>query len=671
MPSGRTSSRSADGMGTQAPPEEASTKTARLLDALGSAWSTYNLYPDPGQQPAFDRAASWLANEVTEPVMIVIGPGEFMQDDERVEVSREGAVRLARELFLHDIEHLCLREGISADSLLSFFGALAREDDHIRDLGGLASMLSESPPLGIEVYERGLLDFHGIVGDAEVEVVGASAPPEGMSPAAAAAQRGAEPAEVARVLLETQLGADDAVPAFLDGLRQLLEHAKPDPDVVPRRTLQLRQGVGDPWSGLRTYLESFLHLDRNLQVWVLESVLANIDDAANRIFLDQLADAEIADFLPDLGADASTALAAYATIVGSEAGRPESEARPASSTRFASTRQVVAARIGEVLRTAAAREDDADGLVADLRDAMEQPVQSFELTRDVLRGLFECEKRADRFRRVARVWAARVTRAMRDGDFEKAARLLGDAMEEARYEEAMQSLVDEAIERIVARDSLQFLVQHHGRPTTSEGAISLVEKLGPRASDSLITMLAEANEPTERKLLIDLVAASIKNDPGALDVHIGLHEWYVLRNLATALGNTGRRGAVPQLRRLLAHDHHEIRIEAMRSLTKVLGRDAAPHLAALLEDGHERVRQAAASLLRASDHPEIDHLLAARLDAARLDLDTAVVVVRILAARKSEEGVAKLRALAAQRWLFAKRPRTIRNVARAALREMQ
>jgi hypothetical protein len=184
-------------------------------------------------------------------------------------------------------------------------------------------------------------------------------------------------------------------------------------------------------------------------------------------------------------------------------------------------------------------------------------------------------------------------------------------------------------------------------------------------------MLAEANEPTERKLLIDLVAASIKNDPGALDVHIGLHEWYVLRNLATALGNTGRRGAVPQLRRLLAHDHHEIRIEAMRSLTKVLGRDAAPHLAALLEDGHERVRQAAASLLRASDHPEIDHLLAARLDAARLDLDTAVVVVRILAARKSEEGVAKLRALAAQRWLFAKRPRTIRNVARAALREMQ
>ncbi len=89
----------------------------------------------------------------------------------------------------------------------------------------------------------------------------------------------------------------------------------------------------------------------------------------------------------------------------------------------------------------------------------------------------------------------------------------------------------------------------------------------------------------------------------------------------------------------------------------------------MLDDPHDRVRQSAATLARSTESSELDRLLAEELQEDRLQPDVAVVVVRILASRATEQSRIVVEKLAKKRFALTGASRAVRDAAREALSE--
>ena len=113
----------------------------RFLNALGAAWITFQLYPNPAQQEPFLRAVSVVNDEAGAP-SIGVGPGLFFIGEEEYVPEREGVEKLARQLFLHDADQILSIGGAEAEGLAAFFEVVASDDEDVRALGGIAMALS-------------------------------------------------------------------------------------------------------------------------------------------------------------------------------------------------------------------------------------------------------------------------------------------------------------------------------------------------------------------------------------------------------------------------------------------------------------------------------------------------------------------------------------------------
>ncbi len=197
----------------------------------------------------------------------------------------------------------------------------------------------------------------------------------------------------------------------------------------------------------------------------------------------------------------------------------------------------------------------------------------------------------------------------------------------------------------------------------------MIAVLGEQLVVPLVSALSQEEDGQRRRLLTELLATAASNNPAALDPYLSNQPWYVLRNLATVLGRTGKAAAIAGTRRLLNHEDHRVRVEATRSLARLAGDTAAPTLVRLLGDAHERVRQTAVSLTRSIGGEEVDRLLISEIENRRLGADEAQIVIRILGSRNSTQAVPLLKRFAAKRFVWGAR-RHIRAAAREALERM-
>ncbi len=670
--------------------------TLALLEAIGTAWSTFLLYPDPTDQPAFVRAVEALSDQLQPALVVAVGPGTFLQGEEEYDIRRDGTERLARELFLHDVEYMRLTGGTSAPDLVTFFETLDLDDERVRELGGISALMGEQGDLGIEVFERGLLVITEVEGETDEDTDPVLAAllqdVEGLSEAAAAATRGADPDEVAAILeraqpseakdsqsetvgdtsgAESSAGAlveDPTVAAFLSGLSELHERALPYAETAGRVTGALKEGASDPWKGFRTFLEAFFHLPRPAQLVVLEAILEEGDSVARQLFLDQLSGADLNDYVPDLTDGGREALAAYAVIVGSEAGRPGEVIGDAVSSRdVSSARQAVAARISEVLQTGADDREGAEELIAALHTSMSTGIDDFQLGTQVLRGLLQAEERDERFSRVLRVWTGRVSRHLRDGEWKTGHELLDAVLRDPPYTAEREDDVRSALERVAGRETLRLILDGEFGAQPSEDAMQLIETMGAAAVGPLVEMLAREEDAQARRLLTELLAQAARPNPRSIDHHLPGQPWFLLRNLATVLAKTGRREAVAPLLKLLNHDDYRVRVEALRGLVRIQRDESAQVLVKMLDDPHERVRHNAATLARSAESSQLDGLLAHALLEDRLRPDVAVSVVHVLAGRGSPEARGVVEDLARQRFKVKGASRAVRDAAREAL----
>ncbi|MCH7669795.1 MAG: HEAT repeat domain-containing protein [Acidobacteria bacterium] len=635
-----------------------------ILDAVGTAWTTYSLYPNPGEQPAFARALDVLQALET-PFTIGIGPGTFLNEDGEPTPTREGAERLARELFVHDVEFLRFDPAVTSLSLIDFFGVIATHDDEVRSQGGAHSVVRGLGIEGIEVFERGLLSFVDGDGDPASEEEHDDGAYSTLSvPAAAAAQRGEDPIDVATAVLGSK---DDPAGEFIGGIEELHATAWPLAERPKAMIATLRQGDVDVWKGFRTFIESFFFLPHAIQLEVMERALERLSDERHQVFLDQFTGAELSAFLPDLSEGGRGLLLKYAELASFD-----SSAAPAdllegleSSRDVEAARMAVAARVSAVVADAS-KDGVADTLLA-LQSEMRIALDYGELARATLRALLECEYRDDRFHRVVRVWGARVVRMIRDSTLDEAQLYVSAVLADPPFARERAGIVHEGVAKILSPETLRLMIATHGGSSPTEEALDLFEQFGVSAVDPLVRQLAVEDDGQVRRAITEMLASAANRNPRVLDDYLVNQPWYVIRNLAIVLGKTDRDAAVPGLRRLLAHDEHRVRVEVLRSLVRLMRSGAAPILIRSLADDNERVRQTAVSLLRSSDAPNLDGLLVDELARQRVKQEVAIQLIKILGTFNTDVARDSLRRLAAKRFSFSSQVRALKHAARESL----
>jgi HEAT repeat protein len=171
--------------------------------------------------------------------------------------------------------------------------------------------------------------------------------------------------------------------------------------------------------------------------------------------------------------------------------------------------------------------------------------------------------------------------------------------------------------------------------------------------------------PVNRRFLVEFLAWVGREDVRLLAAYTADPRWFVVRNVAIALGRTGRPQALPPLEALLDHPDHRVRVEALRGLFVLRRGEAVAPLIGALSDPEPRVRHAAVSLLRASPSREVVPALVGFLEERPPAPAEARRLVEVIAERSDPAVPAALTRLAERRRVLGN-GRAVREAARQA-----
>ncbi len=582
------------------------------IDALGAAFGTYLLYPNPEGQLIYQRSVERLAELGYWPLPIGIGAGFFHYEDERISIERDGAERLAKLLFVHDIGEIRLNSAVPVEDLAVVFEILTSDEEMVQDGGGAHVLVEMSGLASIRLVHR----FATLEPEDEVE-------PDRDDRVDRLLELAADPERFAAVLVE-EAGNDPLRLAerFVSWYLEIYERLDGN-DVAGREEV------------VRAFVEAFFYLPQAFQVPLVARFLESKDDKPCQNFLDQFSGHELAGVAPQLDGDSRERLMSYARVALDTAdGRPEELlALLQSASEVKEARMAVARRVEQLIR-----HDAGDVVSGEWLDSLHEQRpdarEDFATALGVLRELFGLEHVGDRFRRLLRIWAGRVAMCIRTGDLAAANRWVEGVLIDPPVGPERRVQLEKALAEMATPKLLEILVGHleeEGGPN-NEAALRLLETWGRPVADKLVERLAEEENPNRRRMLIDVLGSIARIDPEPLLSFLGDSRWYVVRNLAMILGKSGRPEVAGRVKSLMRHDDHRVRVEALRALPPLLGDASVTNTLAGLSDAHPRVRQASLALLRNSEHPRVDDALldafAASDDAEELDRLTDVLMRR-------------------------------------------
>ncbi len=632
----------------EAPADPGLVAAAAAVDALAAAFGAYQLYPTPADQPVFVRSLEALHGLDRFPLEIEIGAGTFSYGGALVPAEREGAERLAKLMFVHDMAEIRILGRPEAQDVVTMFDILSTDEEVAGDAGGAHMLLEAAAVASIRLVHR----FATLEEDEEEE-------PERDDEVVEVIDLATRPREFAEALI-AEAGGDPNALADRFHAWYLTVYAKVErPDVVGREEI------------VQAFVEAFFYLPRPFQVPLVARFLRDKDDHPCQVFLDQFAGHELAGLATDLAGDSRTQLLEYARIAAdSAAGRPEELlALLQSASEVKEARMAVARRVERLIRGDAAEQVSSGEWVENLRSQVPGPEGDFDAGLGVLRDLFATETRDDRFRRLLRIWSGRVGMAIRRGDLERAEAWINGILDDPPVGPERRQSLEAALSDMATPNLLEKLVGYLDAddPAANPAALRLLEAWGRPVARKLVERLAAEEDPNRRRLLIDVLGSIARIDAEPLLAYLADARWYVVRNLAMILGRSGRSQVAPHVRQLMNHADHRVRVEALRALPPLIGDAAVDTILGSLNDRHPRVRQAGLALLRTSEHPRVDEALGGRFRTSK-DSDELERVGDVLAARRSSSARALLEQCASKRFALSGAARARRDAARRALR---
>lgn len=612
----------------------------RLVQALAVAWSTAQLYPDPTSVPAFAAAVESLGEPAVTGLELDVTLDGFMHRGEPVDVKHGAAERLARALFSHNVESIALVGRPTPEEVARLFQEVESEDTTLS-----ADFKERLELAGVQAFR---LRLHRLLEDAE-------AVPE---------DQGEERSEAVEELFNA-LAPEESVVEQLEVIDGSGPRAEAFVDFYGEAIGSLEAG---DWLGkekvVQAYVDAFVRLERDAQVQILETTLQHRHEKHFENFLDQFAAQELALLAPHLHDSALLLLLDYARVVSEEKGEEANlETLLTAEADLSGARNAVAARVGERMaemrRLGSESENRRERLAPDIPPTGN--AAGGEGVR-VLNELLLIESRSARTLRLLRLWAGKVASAVRAGDMVTAVEWSHAIAEQGRLD---PKLVDEAFGYLAADDILEILVSDTG---DAGARTELLEVIGRRAGLNVLELMAREEDPGRRRVLIDVLAEIARLEIGVVLPGLADHRWYVVRNLALALGKSGRRAAAEPLSRLARHEDHRVRIEALRGLMPCLGPDASPHLLAALADDHVRVRSTAIDLLASLEDAAVLPQLGDMARDDSLSAEQRTAVIEAVASRPSAAATGLLSELASSKAGLSGAARSMRAAAREALR---
>ncbi|MBM3694342.1 MAG: hypothetical protein FJW79_00125 [Actinobacteria bacterium] len=284
----------------------------------------------------------------------------------------------------------------------------------------------------------------------------------------------------------------------------------------------------------------------------------------------------------------------------------------------------------------------------------------------VLRDLLRIESRRPRVHRLLRVWAGKVTSAVRAGDLARAESWMRALVVSPTYPAEFADLVAEALDEVSSPEMLDELVVRLAAADPPVTGAGLVAVWGQRLARHLVTGMTVDEPPVNRRFLVEFLSWVGREDVRLVAAYTADPRWFVVRNVAIALGRTGRAQAVAPLESLLDHPDHRVRVEALRGVFALSRGEAVAPLVSALSDAEPRVRHAALSLLRASPSREVVGALVELLERHPPAALEARRLVEIIAERADPAAPAALERLAGRR-RGRGAARAVREAARLAL----
>lgn len=164
------------------------------------------------------------------------------------------------------------------------------------------------------------------------------------------------------------------------------------------------------------------------------------------------------------------------------------------------------------------------------------------------------------------------------------------------------------------RERMRSVLQHIARPSSLAAVTSVLRRyksdspeyiacrrlltvLGEAAFDPLLEVLADENDMSARKALIEMISASAASYLPELGARLVDKRWYFVRNIVQILASTRSQDVLPYLQRTVRHTDARVRRETIRGLSLIRSATSDAMLAAALEDEDVQNVEMAAKIL--------------------------------------------------------------------------
>ena len=606
-----------------------------FIKMLAVAFNAKQLYPDPSNIPAFTQAVEKLGELGGLGLIVEVTVEGFCVGSEPIEVEHRAAGRLGQLLFANRVESVGLRAAPTPAEVVEFFDEL--------EIGGDGD--------GLDVATR-------------VDLAGVSALTLRMREVLEDRQDEEDEHATDRHPDVDALLASNGVQRIADRINSSLTVTDATDDYFSLYLSAYSQLGDDDPAGLervvQTFVDAFFRLEQVFQVAVFEAAMARRKELPVQQFLDQFSGDEFRALAAQVEDSVLPLLLDYAAAAAEHVGEAADSSGAGGGGEVDSSRRPVATSVGQhladFLEFDSPHSQAMANISAEIEQLAEDPFEGSKLFAELLL----VEGRQERFVRLLRVWAGRSTRAIHQRSFDLALSWL-EAL--ASRTDLDPRLVDEAYRQVVTDEVFDILTGED-----SPGRAELLEALSARASTRILDALAVEEEPGRRRVLVEVVAEIARVDMRSVVEGLSDPRWYVVRNLATALGRSGRRAAAQPLSRLMDHDDHRVRIEAARALLPCLGDDAVDYLLGALADEHTRVRATVSDLLRTFPDDVAVPALESGVRDQTLSVGSRVAMIEALGARGGAGAQTILSEVAGSKAGFSSSARAIRSAARAALR---
>ena len=640
-----------DGAATPPDPDGQGTlvDAVHIVDALGVAFATFQLFHEASTQPAFRSAVDRLTG-AARLVGLEVASDHFMWARRPVTASHPGAARLAAQLFGHGIAAVRFTDALSAGDLDLLFDVIRHKPGDPSLEQGVGATLLRRGVSSLRLMERTALreSDEEVIEDPstfwgtppEVDASEFSGDAEGLAHHLLTAA-GNDPEELVRIVAERYSGSIAAID---------------ENDVWTREEL------------VHTFIDAFFHMPKSFQGPLLTELLARREVPEFQLLLDQFAHHELRELAAHLDSVTHPLLLEYARMSYDD-DQPIDDLYSLLVETTPERRPVlpVISRVAGVLRSGPGAVPPARQAIHRLQEQAARLRPRSQASADVMSGLLALHLNPAQADRLLRTWARKLMELLRDGDAAGAVRWAEIVLADDRLETDTAE-VHRALVRASNAEAIRTLVDVSA---TDDGAQPVVERLCEHLMAPLIDFLAVEGDAHRRRAIIAMLGRAVRKDSRPVVAALDDPRWYLIRNLVLILKHSTNPADADPVAALASHPDARVRREVLRTL-HALGEDsyAAVYLDAITDDDRT-VRTAAATVLRATEQlPSVLPYLLGIIDG-NASLEVKTDVIELLTQLDSREARLALERLTRRRLATTSTTRALRNAARRALEQQQ